>query len=204
MRSVVVSVCCSMFFCGMVWAQATAQISGTVRDSSGSVVPGAEVKATQTDTGVVRSTTSEADGNYVLPAFPVGPYRLEIAKDGFTKAVQSGIVLQVNTDPASMWRSEWAQGASGSSPRPMRRSWKHAAPVSARSFKSSGSDGIQATSAIRSLTPPTCHATIIGTGSTGPVHGCLEVGIDDFLAKPLTISSLRGVLSSWATRKCEK
>ena len=83
-----------------VWGQSTAQIHGTVRDSSGSVVPGAEVKATQTNTGVVRSTTSEADGSYVLPALPVGPYRLEIAKDGFTKAVQSGIVLQVNTDPA--------------------------------------------------------------------------------------------------------
>src|ERR1041385_5752732 len=34
-----------------VWAQATAQVSGTVKDSSGAVLPGVEVAATQTDTG---------------------------------------------------------------------------------------------------------------------------------------------------------
>ena len=75
--------------CGMAvsgWAQSTAQIHGTVRDASGSVVPAADVKATQTDTGVVRSTTSGTDGGYILAALPVGPYRLEITKDGFTKA----------------------------------------------------------------------------------------------------------------------
>ncbi len=70
----------------LAWAQSTAQIHGTVRDASGSVVPGAEIKATQTDTGVVRSTTSAADGGYILTALPVGPYRLEITKDGFTKS----------------------------------------------------------------------------------------------------------------------
>ena len=37
-----------------VWAQATAQISGTVRDQSGAVLPGVEVTATQTDTGIAR------------------------------------------------------------------------------------------------------------------------------------------------------
>lgn len=82
------------------WAQSTAQIHGTVRDASGSVVPGAEVRAIQTDTGVARTATSATDGGYILTALPVGPYRLEFTKDGFTKAVESGIVLQVNTDPA--------------------------------------------------------------------------------------------------------
>jgi hypothetical protein len=37
------------------WAQATAQISGTVRDQSGAVLPGVEITVTQTDTGVTRS-----------------------------------------------------------------------------------------------------------------------------------------------------
>jgi hypothetical protein len=37
---------------GAAWAQATAQLSGTVRDESGAVLPGVTVTATQTDTGV--------------------------------------------------------------------------------------------------------------------------------------------------------
>src|SRR5437762_10474293 len=42
--------------CGDVWAQATAQISGTAKDQSGAVLPGVEVRVTQTDTGIIRDT----------------------------------------------------------------------------------------------------------------------------------------------------
>jgi len=83
-----------------LWAQSTAQIHGTIRDSSGSVVPGAEVKATQTATGAVRVTTSGTDGGYVLAALPVGRYQLEITREGFTRALESDIELQVNADPS--------------------------------------------------------------------------------------------------------
>jgi len=82
-----------------LWAQGTAQIQGTVLDASGSAVAGADIKATQTDTGIVRATMSGADGVYVLPNLPVGPYRLEVSKPGFNEFVQTGIVLQVNTSP---------------------------------------------------------------------------------------------------------
>ena len=79
--------------------QATAQIHGTVQDTSGSAVPGATVKATQTDTTVTRTVTSDADGSYVLTTLPLGPYTIEVAKEGFATAVESGIVLDVNSDP---------------------------------------------------------------------------------------------------------
>jgi hypothetical protein len=82
-----------------IWAQATSQIQGTVQDSSGSAIPEATIKATQTDTGVIRSVNSGADGVYVLPNLPVGPYRLEVSKTGFNTYVQSGVVLQVATNP---------------------------------------------------------------------------------------------------------
>jgi hypothetical protein len=85
--------------CNAVWAQATAQISGTVRDQTGAVLPGAEVAATQTETGIARNTISNETGSYVLPNLPVGPYRLEVSLPGFRTFVQSGIVLQVNTNP---------------------------------------------------------------------------------------------------------
>src|SRR4030095_9981550 len=51
------------------------------------------------DTGQVRSTVTDADGNYVVPNLPVGPYQLKVSLQGFTTYVQEGIVLQVNTNP---------------------------------------------------------------------------------------------------------
>ena len=92
----------SFTFSGLGWAQAvsTSQISGTIQDSSGLAVPGAEVKVTQTDTGAIRAVVSGPDGAYVIPSLPVGPYSLEVTKEGFTRYVQTGIVLQVATNPA--------------------------------------------------------------------------------------------------------
>src|SRR5882762_5645761 len=82
-----------------VWAQATAQISGSVRDQSGAVLPGAEVTATQTDTGIARTTITNETGSYVLSNLAIGPYRFEAALPGFRTYVQTGIVLQVNSSP---------------------------------------------------------------------------------------------------------
>jgi hypothetical protein len=82
-----------------LWAQSTAQIQGIVQDQSGLAVAGAEVKATQTDTGAVRTAMSGEDGVYVLTSLPVGPYRLEVSRPGFTTYVQTGIVLQVASNP---------------------------------------------------------------------------------------------------------
>jgi hypothetical protein len=80
------------------WAQATAQISGTVRDPSGAVLPGVEITATQTSTGISRSTVSNETGAYLMPNVVIGPYRVEAALPGFRTFVQTGIVLQVNDD----------------------------------------------------------------------------------------------------------
>ena len=93
--------------CGLValstaaWAQAvsTAQIQGTVQDATGAALAGADVKATQTDTGISRTTVTGADGGYVLSNLPIGPYSLEVSKQGFARYVQTGIVLQVAESP---------------------------------------------------------------------------------------------------------
>jgi hypothetical protein len=80
-------------------AQATAQISGTVKDQSGALLPGADVKATQTETNIVRSTVSNETGSYVLPNLALGPYKIEITLPGFRTYVQTGLFLQVNDNP---------------------------------------------------------------------------------------------------------
>ena len=94
-------IACLFSVCGsdFAWAQATAQIGGTVRDQSGAVLPGVEVTATETETSLARKTITNETGSYIFPNLPVGPYRLEAALTGFRTFVQTGIVLQVNSNP---------------------------------------------------------------------------------------------------------
>jgi Carboxypeptidase regulatory-like domain len=82
-----------------LWSQGQAgtQISGLVSDTSGAVVPNATIRVTQTNTGLVRTTVSGANGNYTLPDLPVGPYRLDVEAPGFNAYVQTGIILQINS-----------------------------------------------------------------------------------------------------------
>ncbi|MGH9327476.1 MAG: carboxypeptidase regulatory-like domain-containing protein [Terriglobia bacterium] len=77
---------------------ATAQIQGRVTDPSGAVIPKATVTMRQTNTGMVRTTLSAANGAYALPNLPVGPYVLEARAGGFKAYVQRGIVLEVSNN----------------------------------------------------------------------------------------------------------
>ena len=74
----------------------TATLSGIITDSSGKTVPGAKVTIENTGTGLVRAYTTGEDGAYLFPALPVGTYRLQVEKEGFSRYVQEGITLDVN------------------------------------------------------------------------------------------------------------
>ena len=89
----------TILFAPVCYAQAiaVAEVQGQVVDGSGSAVPGAQIKMTQTETDYVRNTTAGVDGSYSLPNLPVGPYMLEVRADGFKTHLQSGIVLQVGS-----------------------------------------------------------------------------------------------------------
>src|SRR5579862_4606302 len=98
----VIGPCFLLFcFCTILSAQtiSTSQIRGTIVDASGAPVPGAQITLTQTATGAVRTATSGANGDYLLPELPVGPYQLAVTKQGFEKYVQNGIVLEVGVNP---------------------------------------------------------------------------------------------------------
>jgi hypothetical protein len=82
-----------------LWAQATAQISGTAKDRTGAVLPGVEITATQTETAATRSAVTNETGSYVLSNLPIGPYRLEASLPGFRTFAQTGIVLEVDASP---------------------------------------------------------------------------------------------------------
>jgi hypothetical protein len=96
MKSILLGICVAVSTVN-IWAQGTSQIQGIVKDSTGAVIGGVEVKATQTDTGVSRTVISSEEGVYFLPNLPVGPYRVEASKSGFSTYAQTGIVLQVAT-----------------------------------------------------------------------------------------------------------
>jgi Carboxypeptidase regulatory-like domain/TonB dependent receptor len=99
-KRVLVGIFLAALTCSTMWGQAaTGQITGTIRDASGLAVPAAEVKVTQTATGVTRTVTSGAQGDYTLANLPIGPYQLEVTKEGFSKYVQTGIVLNVDSNP---------------------------------------------------------------------------------------------------------
>ncbi|MCX6551816.1 MAG: TonB-dependent receptor [Acidobacteria bacterium] len=85
----------------LAWGQAVSgsQISGIVKDASGGVLPGVTVTATNTDTGIERTVYTTGEGAFNLPSLPVGPYKLTASLTGFTTYVQSGIVLQVGSNP---------------------------------------------------------------------------------------------------------
>lgn len=70
-----------------------AQIFGKVVDKSGAVIPNATIEVQNTGTGLIRTVTSSATGDYVIPSLPVGTYTLKVAARGFEAYTQSGIVL---------------------------------------------------------------------------------------------------------------
>ena len=105
MKSMVATAIGLLLFSGLACAaaspqaQGTSTINGTVKDSSGAVLPGVGVTATQTATNIRRETVSDERGNFVLPNLPVGPYKVEAVLPGFRTFVQTGIELGVNQNP---------------------------------------------------------------------------------------------------------
>jgi len=79
--------------------QSTAQVTGTIQDSSGASVAGAQVSITNADTNAIRTTQSSDTGMYSFPNLEIGPYTLRVTKEGFATYTQSGIILQVNSNP---------------------------------------------------------------------------------------------------------
>jgi hypothetical protein len=75
----------------------TGTITGTVKDPSGAVVPGVQVTATHLDTGAGHSVETNASGAYVLPALPVGTYKLTATHVGFKTFTQEAVHLDVDT-----------------------------------------------------------------------------------------------------------
>jgi Carboxypeptidase regulatory-like domain/TonB dependent receptor-like, beta-barrel/TonB-dependent Receptor Plug Domain len=69
----------------------TGIITGIITDPSGAIIPGAQVKAMNVATGLTRGAVSNATGNYVLGALPLGIYTLTVTAEGFMSSTRTGL-----------------------------------------------------------------------------------------------------------------
>ena len=76
-------------------AQTTAEITGTITDTQGAVVPDISVAVTSVDTGITQTAKTNSLGFYTVPLLKPGSYRMDINATGFRAISRTGIILQV-------------------------------------------------------------------------------------------------------------
>src|SRR5213594_566372 len=76
----------------------TATILGTVKDTSGALIPGVSITVKHTESGLTRTVVSGERGGYNVPLLPVGPYELTTTMPGFKQGVRSGVNLVVGQE----------------------------------------------------------------------------------------------------------
>ena len=85
-----------VFSAAFVHAQDTASLTGTVRDPTGASIAGAQVMVGNAEHGINRTTVTNSDGEYSVPALPApNSYDITVTAEGFKKYVAKGVVLDV-------------------------------------------------------------------------------------------------------------
>jgi hypothetical protein len=85
-----------LVFCvSVASAQSGGELTGTISDPSGAVIPNANVTATSVETGKQHTTVSNGSGVYDFPSLDVGDYNLVVSATGFEGYKQNGIVVNV-------------------------------------------------------------------------------------------------------------
>ena len=88
------SIFITLTFCLCANAQSvTGRISGTVKDESNAIIPGATVTVTNEATQIARAATIDEEGFYVVTNLPPGVYTVAVEHSGFKKFLSSGNVL---------------------------------------------------------------------------------------------------------------
>jgi hypothetical protein len=88
---------CILLICGQLFAGVTASISGTVKDPSGASIVGATVTATNTETGISQTQTTNGQGFYSFQSLPLGKYTIDVQEKGFKAYRQRDLTLDVNS-----------------------------------------------------------------------------------------------------------
>jgi Carboxypeptidase regulatory-like domain/TonB dependent receptor-like, beta-barrel/TonB-dependent Receptor Plug Domain len=75
----------------------TGAIVGQVSDSTGALIPGAKVTATEVNTGIAHTTTTDGNGEYTLSPLKIGEYNLSVTKQGFKELSQHNIEVTIQS-----------------------------------------------------------------------------------------------------------
>jgi hypothetical protein len=92
-------------------AQSSTQLNGSVVDSSGAIVAGANITLTDAATGLQRATTSNTTGLYQFLDVPPGTYRVDATAKGFSPYLASNVILVVKTPSTLNIKFQVAGGA---------------------------------------------------------------------------------------------
>lgn len=74
----------------------TATLTGTVRDSSGAILPGVTITVTNTDRNTAQTIVTNEAGSYLMPGLNAGNYKVAAELPGFKTSIREGLTLQVN------------------------------------------------------------------------------------------------------------
>src|ERR1700758_149217 len=72
-----------------------ADVQGTVKDATGSVVPNADVTLLNTDSGNKRAVKTESDGRYSFPTVAPGHYAISVTATGFSPETIKGLTIEL-------------------------------------------------------------------------------------------------------------
>src|ERR1051325_5457562 len=86
---IAVAFCFALICCLPALAQTTSTIEGTVKDPTGAVLPGAEVKAASPSLAIERTTTTNEEGFYRIAALTPGSYTVTVSARGFANSTQN-------------------------------------------------------------------------------------------------------------------
>jgi Carboxypeptidase regulatory-like domain len=81
----------------IAWADVGGKITGTVKDQTNAVIPGATVVAVNAATGVKQATKTDEQGSYSFPVLAVGQYEIDVTADGFKPSKTQGLIININT-----------------------------------------------------------------------------------------------------------
>src|SRR5262245_24317030 len=96
MGTLAVTIVVALLPCAARGQTVTGTLQGTVRDTSGAVLPGVAITAIHVDTGTARSLVTNGEGFYSAPFVPIGQYKITATLAGFGTLTREGILVGLN------------------------------------------------------------------------------------------------------------
>jgi Carboxypeptidase regulatory-like domain len=172
-----------LFVPSRMLAQVTATLTGAVQDTSGAVIPGADVTLTNEATGESRVEQSNGAGLYAFPSLVPGTYDLKAAEKGFKSKIVTGIVLNAGdtrTVPAfnlEIGAANETITVSATSEMIPVENGAHTDVLSSKDIDTLALEGQDTTELLRVL-PGTVEASS-GLSQTAPMFSDLNITVDE-------------------------